>query len=84
MLSRSPQADTQSGTTGLVVTESNLNPILQIVTWILLATATLMLTFRLLTRFFLKSKRTPGLEDILILVSYVCLGICSPLPFSFN
>lgn len=85
VLSRSPQGDAQTGSTGLVVTESNLNPVLQVITWLLLAITTLMLAFRFLTSFFLKSKRTPGLEDIFIIVSYVCFHFSSSLtPLTFN
>lgn len=51
--------------------DSNLNPVLQMVTWLLLAAATLMLFFRLLAKFFLKGNRTPGWEEGFILVSYV-------------
>lgn len=57
---------------GIVVTQFNLNPVLQIVTWLLLAIMTLLLVFRLLATFFLKEKRELGLEDIFVLVSYVC------------
>lgn len=69
---RSPQAsDAESGSAGIVVTQSDLNPILQVITWLLLAITTLMLGFRLLASFFLKGKRVPGWEDIFILISYV-------------
>lgn len=69
----SSQADNaQSGSAGVVVTQSDLNPVLQIVTWLLLAITTLMLGFRLLASFFLKAKRVPGQEDVFILISYVC------------
>lgn len=69
---RSPQSGVQSEPTGIVVTDSNLNPVIQIVTWLLLALVSLTLCFRLLTRFFLKAHRKPGPEDILIFGSYVC------------
>lgn len=69
---RSPQEGaTQAGPGGIVVSQSDLNPILQIVTWLLLAITTLMLGFRLLASFFIKAKRVPGWEDVLILISYV-------------
>lgn len=68
---RSPQSRAQSQTGGITVTPSNLNPVVQIVTWLLLALVSLMLGFRLLTRSFLKSNRKPGLEDILLFGAYV-------------
>lgn len=55
----------------VTVTDSNLTPVLQLATWILLAVTSLMLIFRLLTKFFLKAQRVPGTEDIFIFASYV-------------
>ena len=55
----------------LTITESNLNPVLSIVTWLLLALMSLTLGFRLLTRFFLKANQAVGLEDFFIVAAYV-------------
>lgn len=75
---RSPRKE-QSRGADLLVSEPNLNPVLQIVTVLLLATTTLMLAARLLTSFILKSKRSAGLEDILILISFAGLVTCELL-----
>lgn len=51
-----------------------LNDILQITTWILLALTSLMMCFRLLTRYFLrKHDILHDWDDILLLLSYVSL-----------
>ncbi|KAH8894555.1 hypothetical protein GQ53DRAFT_820928 [Thozetella sp. PMI_491] len=52
-------------------TGDNLNPVLQVFTWLLLALTTLLLILRLLVRLFLKSARLFGLEDLLIIAAYV-------------
>jgi hypothetical protein len=57
----------------IVVTDSNLNPIIQIITWILLAAATLMLSFRLLSKHFLRASRVLGWEDVFIFWAFVRL-----------
>ena len=59
----------------IAITESNLNPVISIVTWLLLALMSLTLGFRLLTRFFLKANQTVGLEDMYIIAAYVCMAI---------
>lgn len=69
--SHSSQAIGQVNASGVTVTDSNSTPILQLVTWFLLAAASLMLFFRLLTKYFLKAQRVPGSEDIFIFASYV-------------
>ncbi|KAI0381276.1 hypothetical protein F5Y04DRAFT_255159 [Hypomontagnella monticulosa] len=56
---------------GIFVDESNLNPILQVTTWLLLALCTLMVGFRLLTKFYIKASRALVLEDDLILSAYL-------------
>ncbi|KAI2635819.1 hypothetical protein GGS26DRAFT_589485 [Hypomontagnella submonticulosa] len=56
---------------GIFVDEFNLNPILQVITWLLLALCTLMVGFRLLTKFYIKSSRALLLEDIFILSAYL-------------
>ncbi|KAK5625193.1 hypothetical protein RRF57_000909 [Xylaria bambusicola] len=47
------------------------SPTLQVVTWLLLALLSLVLSFRLLTRFFIKSDRYIGYDDLFILISFV-------------
>ncbi|KAI1079889.1 hypothetical protein F5B20DRAFT_541531 [Whalleya microplaca] len=53
-----------------MVSESNLNPILQMITWLLLAIMSLMLCFRQLTRCFIKASKSFSWEDLLVLVSF--------------
>ncbi|KAI1762687.1 hypothetical protein GGR53DRAFT_500385 [Hypoxylon sp. FL1150] len=55
---------------GVMVSESNLNPIIQMTTWLLLAIMSLMLCFRQLTRCFIKASRSFSWEDLLVLVSF--------------
>jgi len=59
---------------GIVVTDDNVNPIIQMTTWLLVALTSLMLCFRILTRFFLKANSPFGLEEILILSAFVSLN----------
>ncbi|KAK4031495.1 hypothetical protein C8A01DRAFT_51440 [Parachaetomium inaequale] len=54
---------------GNFATSSNQNPILQVLTWLLLTLTTLMLGFRLLTQFFIKSNGVSRLEELLILAA---------------
>lgn len=54
------------------VSESNLNAVIQLTTWILLALITLVMCFRLLVRRFIAKAIPFSVEDALILVSYVC------------
>jgi hypothetical protein len=56
------------------------SPILQVVTWLLLAIATLLLGFRQLTRFYIKVGKPFGWDDGLIIISYVRLVFFS-LPY---
>ncbi|KAI1378115.1 hypothetical protein F4677DRAFT_453775 [Hypoxylon crocopeplum] len=53
-----------------MVSESNLNPILQMITWLLLAIMSLMLCFRQLTRCFIKASKPFSWEDLLVLASF--------------
>ncbi|KAF2962728.1 hypothetical protein GQX73_g10845 [Xylaria multiplex] len=57
-------------TGGIAVTDANLNPILQVVTWLLLALMSLILCFRQLTRCFIKAARPFAWEDILVALSF--------------
>ncbi|KAI0020709.1 hypothetical protein F4780DRAFT_740544 [Xylariomycetidae sp. FL0641] len=50
---------------------SGLDRVIQLITWLLLALASLMFLFRLLTRFFIKASKLFSLEDVLILLAYV-------------
>jgi hypothetical protein len=52
-----------------VVTDIHRSPITQAITWLLLATMFLGLSFRLLTRFFLLRRFRQ--DDLLIVVSFV-------------
>lgn len=56
---------------GIVVTDTNLNPILQMMTWLLLAMTALMLCFRFLTKFFLKTNQRFGWEEVLITLAFL-------------
>ncbi len=53
------------------IDSTHLNPIVQVITWVLFAITTLALIFRLLTRCYLREKRNFAWEDGLILCSYV-------------
>lgn len=65
----------------ITISDSNLNPVLQIVTWLLLAFTTLVLLFRLFTNILVKARRPVSLEDLLFLSAYVrCVVIFSRLP----
>ncbi|KAI0836629.1 hypothetical protein F5Y06DRAFT_298314 [Hypoxylon sp. FL0890] len=56
---------------GIVVTESNMNPIIQMTTWLLLALTSLMLGFRFLTKFYLKTNQRFGWEEVLITAAFL-------------
>lgn len=56
---------------GIVVTDTNMNPILQMMTWLLLAMTFLMLCFRFLTKFFLKTNQRFGWEEVLITSAFL-------------
>ncbi|KAI1394387.1 uncharacterized protein F4822DRAFT_424866 [Hypoxylon trugodes] len=74
MLSASRRASegvTSSPPGGIIVTDSNLNPILQMVTWLLFALTSLMLCFRFLTKFFLKTNQRFGWEEVLITSAFL-------------
>ncbi|KAI1120709.1 hypothetical protein F5Y10DRAFT_289351 [Nemania abortiva] len=52
------------------LSSTDLNPILQVTTWLLLSIVTLLLAFRLLTRFYIRAGKPFGWEDALIIISY--------------
>lgn len=54
-----------------VITDENLNPIVQIITWLLLAINALTLTFRATTRCYLKNIRHFSVEDVLMFMAFV-------------
>ena len=54
------------------VDENHLNPVLKVVTWLLLALMLLALSFRFLTRLFLKEIRQLRSDEILIILAFVC------------
>ncbi|KAI1204115.1 uncharacterized protein F4807DRAFT_375227 [Annulohypoxylon truncatum] len=71
VLRRASEGAAQSAPMGIVVTPSNLNPILQMTTWLLLALTSLMLCFRFLTKFFLKTNQRFGWEEIMISAAFL-------------
>ncbi|KAH9897508.1 hypothetical protein F4778DRAFT_771912 [Xylariomycetidae sp. FL2044] len=62
---RGPQSDR------ITITDSNLNPVLQIVSWLLLAFSTMVLLFRLFTNILIKAQKPSSLEDLLFLSAFV-------------
>ncbi|OTA93981.1 hypothetical protein M434DRAFT_282681 [Hypoxylon sp. CO27-5] len=70
-LRRASEEAAQTPPVGIVVTESNMNPILQMTTWLLLALTSLMLCFRFLTKFFLKTNQRFGWEEMLITAAFL-------------
>ncbi|KAI2463018.1 hypothetical protein F4781DRAFT_151366 [Annulohypoxylon bovei var. microspora] len=71
ILRRASAGATQSPPVGIVVTPSNMNPILQMTTWLLLSLTSLMLCFRFLTKFFLKTNQRFGWEEIMISAAFL-------------
>lgn len=68
----------------IIINESNLNPLLQIVTWLLLAFTTLVLLFRLFTNILVKARMPVALEDLLFLSAFVrYVAFSSSFLFSF-
>lgn len=67
----------------IIINESNLNPLLQIVTWLLLAFTTLVLLFRLFTNILVKARMPVALEDLLFLSAFVCYVAFFPFLFFF-
>jgi hypothetical protein len=59
----------------ITITDSNLNPILQIVTWLLLAFTALALSFRLFTNIIVKGRMPVSPEDLLFLSAFVCFVV---------
>ncbi|KAI1099539.1 hypothetical protein F4804DRAFT_79623 [Jackrogersella minutella] len=68
---RASDGPAQSPPVGIVVTPSNMNPILQMTTWLLLALTALMLCFRFLTKFFLKTNQRFGWEEVMITAAFL-------------
>ncbi|KAK6828335.1 hypothetical protein PG990_009947 [Apiospora arundinis] len=67
----SPGSDNTPNTAVNEVDESNLNPVIQLTTWLLISLTSLMLGFRLMTRFFIKGNMRFTLEDGLIITAYI-------------
>ncbi len=65
----------RTATAGIVITSTYLNPALRIITWVLLSFISLVLGFRLLTKFALKSSRTLLAEEVLMILAYVRTSI---------
>lgn len=55
----------------ITISDSNLNPVLQIVSWLLLAFTALALSFRLFTNVIVKGRMPVSLEDMLFLAAFV-------------
>ncbi|KAI1140089.1 hypothetical protein F5Y05DRAFT_306443 [Hypoxylon sp. FL0543] len=70
-LRRASEEAAQTPPVGIVVTASNMNPIIQMTTWLLLALTSLMLCFRFLTKFFLKTNQRFGWEEMLITAAFL-------------
>lgn len=68
----SPTTRASDGGSRITITDSNLNPVVQIVTWLLLAFTSLVLSFRLFTNIIVKGRMPVSLEDLLFLSSFVC------------
>ena len=66
-----------SSSNGIVVTDTDMNPIIQMITWLLIALTSLMLCFRFLTKFFLKTNQRFGWEEALIALAFVRLTCAS-------
>ncbi|KAF2734353.1 hypothetical protein EJ04DRAFT_552763 [Polyplosphaeria fusca] len=66
--------NTARSSSGIFVTDNDLSPILQVVTWLLLSITSLLLCFRLLTRFVLKANRKFGIEEVFIVSAFI-LGV---------
>ncbi|KAI6083297.1 hypothetical protein F4821DRAFT_245095 [Hypoxylon rubiginosum] len=60
-----------SASNRITITESHLNPMLQIVTYLLLAFTTLVLSFRLFTNILVKGRMPVSLEDLLFLSAFL-------------
>ncbi|KAI1327326.1 hypothetical protein F5Y16DRAFT_399501 [Xylariaceae sp. FL0255] len=61
---------------GIVITSNNVNPILQILSWLLLATSIVILIFRLVSRFYLRKHLTFGWDDGFLSLSFIfALGV---------
>ncbi|KAH9883707.1 hypothetical protein F4778DRAFT_624657 [Xylariomycetidae sp. FL2044] len=58
---------------GISVDQNNLNPVLQAVTWLLLALSSLTIAFRLVTKLYIKSRQPLELGDVFIISAYVLL-----------
>jgi hypothetical protein len=56
---------------GNSMNESNIKLVIRVITWLLLAFTSLMLGFRMLTRFFIRGGSMFTLEDALIITSFV-------------
>ncbi|KAI0107268.1 hypothetical protein GGR51DRAFT_559610 [Nemania sp. FL0031] len=56
---------------GITVTDDSVSPILQLSAWLFIATTTLLLVFRFVSRFFLKSNQSFGWDDSFICCSFV-------------
>ncbi|KAI0019383.1 hypothetical protein F4780DRAFT_780424 [Xylariomycetidae sp. FL0641] len=60
----------RSPSEGIVVSDDNQNPILQTVTWLLLAVSSLVIGGRLLTKLYIKARTPFVLEDVFMLSAF--------------
>ncbi|KAI2626989.1 hypothetical protein GGS26DRAFT_147777 [Hypomontagnella submonticulosa] len=70
-MERAVDGSTPSGGRVSEIQNDNLNPIIQLITWLLLTLTALTLGFRLLTRFFIRGGAPFSREDAFILLSFV-------------
>lgn len=71
MSSTTGASDSGSQSDRIIISDSNLNPVLQIVSWLLLAFTSLVLSFRLFTNIIVKGRMPVSLEDLLFLAAFV-------------
>lgn len=76
-MERAVDGSTPSGGRVSEIQNDNLNPIIQLITWLLLTLTALTLGFRLLTRFFIRGGAPFSREDAFILLSFVRQRIVS-------
>ncbi|GAB1319327.1 hypothetical protein MFIFM68171_09537 [Madurella fahalii] len=71
LFDRSSHSDGSVSSGGIRATDTDQNPIIQMTTWLLLALTTLMFCFRLVTKFFLRSNKVLGVEEILAFSAFL-------------
>ena len=64
------------------ITDTNFSPVVQVITWLLLAANFLAVILRVLTRLYLT--RQYRYDDFLIVVAFVCLNNCCSSKSKFS